>query len=169
MARRRGLGGPLFLALGVAAGMTIGRRWLDVVEVRGGSMEPALLPGDRLLVESHTYQGRAPRPGEVVLAADPRQPDRELIKRVASIDEATSSAELRGDAPEASTDSRAFGAVPLSMIRWRALFRYWPPERAGRLEAGEQALKPPQTAPPRRRRTPPGRQGAARPARRPQP
>jgi len=133
MARRQRLGGPLFLALGVAAGMTIGRRWLDVVEVRGGSMAPFLLPGDRLLVESHTYQARAPRPGELVLAADPRQPDRELIKRVASIDEAESSAELRGDAPEASTDSRAFGAIPVSAIRWRAVFRYWPPRRAGRL------------------------------------
>ena len=88
MARRRRLGGPLFLALGVAAGMAIGRRWLDVVEVRGSSMEPTLIPGDRLLVESHTYGGRAPRHGEVVLAADPRQPERELIKRVASIDEA---------------------------------------------------------------------------------
>ena len=137
MARRKRLGGPLFLALGVAAGMTIGRRWLDVVEVRGGSMAPSLLPGDRLLVESHSYQARAPRPGEVVLAADPRQPDRELIKRVASIDDAGSSAELRGDAPDASTDSRSFGAIPLSAIRWRAVFRYWPPQRAGRLVTGQ--------------------------------
>jgi nickel-type superoxide dismutase maturation protease len=137
MARRKRLGGPLFLALGVAAGMTIGRRWLDVVEVRGGSMAPYLLPGDRLLVESHSYQGRPPRAGEVVLAADPRQPDRELIKRVASIDDEGSSAELRGDAPEASTDSRAFGAIPLSAIRWRVVFRYWPPQRAGRLVTGQ--------------------------------
>jgi nickel-type superoxide dismutase maturation protease len=136
MARRKRLRRPLILALGVAAWMTIGRRWLDVVEVRGGSMAPSLLPGDRLLVESHSYQGRAPRPGEVVLAADPRQPDRELIKRVASIDDAGSSADLRGDA-EASTDSRAFGAVPLSAIRWRAVFRYWPPQRAGPLVLGQ--------------------------------
>lgn len=137
MARGKGLGRPLFLALGMAAGITIGRRWLDVVEVRGGSMAPSLLPGDRLLVESRSYQGRPPRPGEVVLAADPRQPDRELIKRVASIDDAASSAELRGDAPEASTDSREFGAIPLSAIRWRAVFRYWPPQRAGRLAPGQ--------------------------------
>jgi nickel-type superoxide dismutase maturation protease len=104
-----------------------------VVEVHGGSMAPALLPGDRLLVESRSYQRRAPRPGEVVLAADPRESDRELIKRVASIDDAVGAADLRGDAPDESTDSRAFGAVPLSTIRWRAAFRYWPPERAGRL------------------------------------
>ena len=137
MARRKGLGGPFFLMLGMAAGISVGRRWLDVVEVRGASMAPSLLPGDRLLVESHSYQGRVPRPGEVVLAADPREPARELIKRVASIDDAASSVELRGDAPEASTDSRAFGAIPLSAIRWRAVFRYWPPQRAGRLVPGQ--------------------------------
>ena len=124
---------PLFLILGVAAGITISRKWLDVVEVRGDSMAPSLLPGDRLLVESRSYERRSPRPGEVVLAADPRDPERELIKRVAGVDEAASAAELRGDAPDASTDSREFGAVPLSTIRWRAAFRYWPPERVGRL------------------------------------
>ena len=133
MARRRVLGGPFFLMLCIAAGISVGRRWLDVVEVRGGSMAPSLLPGDRLLVESHTYQGRPPRPGEVVLAADPREPERELIKRVASVDAAGAAAELRGDAPEASTDSREFGAVPLSEIRWRAVYRYWPPQRVGPL------------------------------------
>lgn len=137
MARRKGLGGPLFLILGMAAGISVSRRWLDVVEVRGYSMAPSLLPGDRLLVESRSYLGRGPRRGEVVLAADPRQPDRELIKRVASIDDAGSSAELRGDATQASTDSREFGAVPLSAIRWRAVFRYWPPQRAGRLAPGQ--------------------------------
>ncbi|MDP9468335.1 MAG: nickel-type superoxide dismutase maturation protease [Chloroflexota bacterium] len=127
---------PLVALLGVAAGVAAGvtaSRWLDVVEVRGGSMAPALLPGDRLLVESRSYQSRVPRPGEVVLAADPRQSDRELIKRVAAVDEATATADLRGDAPDESTDSRDFGAVPLAAIRWRAAFRYWPPERAGRL------------------------------------
>lgn len=129
--------GPLFLVLGTAAGVAVGRRWLDVVEVRGGSMAPSLLPGDRLLVESHSYHGRPPRRGEVVLAPDPREPGRELIKRVAAVDDAAASAELRGDAPAASTDSREFGAVPLSAIRWRAVFRYWPPQRAGRLSPGE--------------------------------
>ena len=127
---------PLVALLGAVAGIAVGAaasRWLDVVEVHGGSMAPALLHGDRLLVESRSYRRRAPRPGEVVLAADPRRADRELIKRVASIDEAATAADLRGDAPDASTDSRAFGAVPLSAIRWRAAFRYWPPERAGRL------------------------------------
>ena len=117
---------------GILAGQAA-RRWLDVVEVRGRSMAPALLPGDRLLVECRTYARRQPRPGEVVLAADPRAADRELIKRVASVDEAAQTALLLGDAPAESTDSLVFGPVPLASIRWRAAFRYWPPERAGRL------------------------------------
>ena len=132
MSRRR----PFVALLGAAAGIAAGAaatRWLDVVEVQGGSMAPALLPGDRIVVESRSYQSRAPRPGEVVLAADPRESERELIKRVAAVDEEGAAADLRGDAPDESTDSRAFGAVPLSDIRWRAAFRYWPPERAGRL------------------------------------
>ena len=100
-------------------------------------MAPALLPGDRLLVESRSYLSRQPRQGEVVLAADPREPERELIKRVAAVDVNAGTVELRGDAPGSSTDSRAFGAMPLSAIRWRAVIRYWPPQRAGRLDAAE--------------------------------
>lgn len=96
-------------------------------------MAPALLPGDRLLVESRSYTQRAPRPGEVVLAADPREPQRELIKRVSAVDAELGRVELLGDAPGESTDSREFGSVALSNIRWRAAVRYWPPKRAGRI------------------------------------
>ena len=133
MARGRRLSPPLFLLLGVAAGLGVSRRYLDVVEVRGHSMAPALKPGDRLLVESRSFERRQPRPGEIVLAADPRDGQRELIKRVAAVDDAAAEAQLEGDAAEASTDSRTFGAVPLASIRWRAAFRYWPLGRAGRL------------------------------------
>jgi nickel-type superoxide dismutase maturation protease len=120
------------VAAGVAAGVAA-RRWLDVVEVHGGSMAPSLLPGDRIVVESRSYTQRAPRPGEVVLAADPREPHRELIKRVAALNVELGEVELLGDAPGESTDSREFGSVPLTSIRWRAALRYWPPTRMGRL------------------------------------
>jgi nickel-type superoxide dismutase maturation protease len=118
------------VGVGVAAGQAA-RRWLDVVEVRGRSMAPALLPGDRLIVECRTYSRRSPRAGEIVLAADPRDAERELIKRVESIDPVRQTAELLGDAPAESSDSLTFGPVPLSSIRWRAAFRYWPRERIG--------------------------------------
>ena len=92
-------------------------------------MVPALLPRDRLLVESLTYARRRPRAGEVVLAADPREPDREVIKRVAAV--SGREVQLLGDHPAESTDSRTFGAVPVDAVRWRVALRYWPPLRFG--------------------------------------
>lgn len=128
MTTERGRRWPLFLlsgALLLGAAITALRR-LDVVAVRGGSMAPALLPGDRLLV---ARLARAPRIGEVVLAADPRERDRELIKRVTAV--RGGAVTLRGDAPHASTDSRVFGTVPAAAIRWHAILRTWPLARAG--------------------------------------
>ena len=93
-------------------------------------MVPTFQPGDRLLVESLTFRSRAPRVGEIVVAADPRQPSRELVKRIGAVDRGSRSAELAGDAAEASTDSRAFGPIPLADIRWRVVARYWPPRGA---------------------------------------
>jgi nickel-type superoxide dismutase maturation protease len=130
--------------LAVAAG-AVARRWLDVVEVRGLSMIPTLAPGDRLVVAR-----LRPRVGDVVLAADPRDARRELVKRVEGIngDRVT----LRGDNPVASTDARTFGSIPAAEVRWRVAARYWPPRRIGRLPAapplvdlgGEAACKFPQ-------------------------
>jgi nickel-type superoxide dismutase maturation protease len=95
-------------------------------------MEPALEPGDWLFVDPDAYCNRAPRVGELVLAQDPREPERLLIKRVASID-GEGRLELLGDSPDASTDSRVFGAIDRDSVRGRPWFRYWPPARAGRI------------------------------------
>jgi nickel-type superoxide dismutase maturation protease len=131
MSRERRRAWPLFLVAGALAGVAMAvarQRWLDVVEVHGRSMAPTLLPGDRLLVESLTFRRRGPRAGDVVLALDPRAPERELIKRVHAAGPAL---DLRGDAPGESTDSRTFGAVPAAGVRWRVVVRYWPPGRLG--------------------------------------
>ena len=71
--------------------------------------------------------------GEVVLAGDPREPGRELVKRVTAVRDGR--VELRGDAPGASTDSRHFGWLPLERVRWRVALRYWPRTRIGRIQA----------------------------------
>lgn len=136
MPTQRGPIRPLFLLLGTAAGLFVASwalRRTDAVEVVGGSMSPTLLPGDRLLVESWTYAQRAPRRGEVVLAADPRSAARELIKRVAAVHGAH--IDLRGDSAAASTDSRHFGRIRVHEVRWRVVLRYWPPGRFGALPA----------------------------------
>jgi nickel-type superoxide dismutase maturation protease len=120
--RHRALIPVVLSAVAVAAS----RRFLDVVEVRGRSMTPTLLPGDRLLVVR-----APPRRGDVVLALDPREPSRELIKRVTSV--GAIGVRLRGDNPAASTDARSFGVIPHSAVRWRAVLRYWPIGRFGRI------------------------------------
>ena len=109
-----------WMALGIASAL-VARRQLDVVEVRGRSMAPALNPGDRLLV---VRMRRAPRIGEVVLAPDPREPRRELVKRVAGV--TPGGIQLRGDNVAASTDAR----VAPDRVRWRVALRYWPLNRA---------------------------------------
>jgi nickel-type superoxide dismutase maturation protease len=121
----RGRRWPLVL-LGAAVALVLASRRLDAVEVRGQSMAPTLLPGDRLIV---IPLDRPPRVGEIVLAGDPRDHGRELIKRVAAVDRA--GVDLRGDNRGASTDGRRFGVVRAAAIRWRVVFRYWPLNRVG--------------------------------------
>ncbi len=121
--RPRGLIWPLLGLVGLLAA----RRRLDVVQVRGRSMAPALLPGDRLLVA----RLGSPRVGDVVLAADPRDAGRELVKRVSDVD--GGGVTLRGDNPKESTDARTFGAIPPDGVRWRVIGRYWPASRIGRI------------------------------------
>jgi nickel-type superoxide dismutase maturation protease len=111
-----------------AAAFSFGRR-LDAVQVRGLSMAPTLRPGDRLIIRR---DARPPTVGDLVIARDPREPERELIKRVTAI--ADGGVELRGDNPGASTDGRTFGPVPPEALAWRVMFRYWPLDRFGRPE-----------------------------------
>jgi nickel-type superoxide dismutase maturation protease len=139
--RARGL---IWSLLGLIAVAAV-RRWLDVVEVRGTSMSPSLVPGDRLLV---ARTSRSSRVGEVVVARDPRDPRRELIKRVGSVTSAGVS--LTGDNPAASTDARTFGPVAADAVRWRVVARYWPPGRIGAIPPsveddldGQRAGRPP--------------------------
>ncbi len=50
--------------------------------IPSGSMEPTLLPGDRVLVDKVSYRLREPRRGEVVVFEDPHpaaRPDRGLV------------------------------------------------------------------------------------------
>ena len=125
MRRMRGLIGPLIGCLAIAV---LARRIVDVVEVRGRSMLPTVRRGDRLLV---VRSARAPRVGEVVLALDPRDAGRELVKRVAAVD--SGEVTLHGDNPAFSTDGRTFGSLPSGAVRWRVVARCWPLDRVGRL------------------------------------
>jgi nickel-type superoxide dismutase maturation protease len=106
------------------------------VAVAERSMEPALRPGDWLLVRRRMRPGRPPRirPGQVVIARHPHRPDLLLVKRAARPEAA--GWWLESDNPAArAVDSRSFGPVPPDLIEGRVLLRYWP-LRPGRAAPG---------------------------------
>ena len=130
-----GAGAVLVVAAAVVAASRVRR-----VRVLGGSMLPALEPGDRLLV---VRAAGGIRPGDVVAVPDPRRPERLLIKRVTGFTATATgtgtenaSVVLAGDAPGESTDSRTFGPVPAASIWGVARYRYAPADRAGRIARG---------------------------------
>jgi type IV secretory pathway protease TraF len=111
--------------------VSAGRR-LQRVVVAGASMEPTLTAGDRLLV----LAGVPLRVGAVVAVEDPRRAEqggvrRVMVKRIAAV--GPEGVDVRGDAPARSTDSRTFGPVPPRMVQGTVIWRYAPPERAGRV------------------------------------
>lgn len=94
--------------------------WRRVV-VHGDSMRPTLHPGDRLLV----LRVPALRVGHLVAV---RTPERTVVKRVVSVSPTT--VDVAGDNPAASTDLHG---VARRDVLGRAVYRYAPSERVGRL------------------------------------
>lgn len=90
-------------------------------------MAPTLDAGDRLVV----VRTRRTQPGDVAIVPDPRDPRRVVVKRV--VEASAAGITLRGDNPDASTDSRTFGPVPAATVRGRAVYRYHPAGRRGRI------------------------------------
>ena len=99
------------------------------VAVAERSMEPALRPGDWLLV----WRGsrRRPvriRPGQIVVARNPEQPGMLLVKRAAWLEDG--GWWLDSDNPRSGAiDSARFGVVPFQLIEGRVLGRYFPVRR----------------------------------------
>jgi nickel-type superoxide dismutase maturation protease len=94
------------------------------VKVAERSMEPALHPGDWLLVR----RTRRIREGQIVLAHHPDQHGLLLVKRAALRTE--EGWWLQSDNPGAgAVDSNRFGVVYPRFVEGKVLFRYWRPRR----------------------------------------
>jgi nickel-type superoxide dismutase maturation protease len=96
------------------------------VKVAERSMEPALRPGDWLLVR----RSRRIRTGQVVVARHPGRPDMLIVKRAARRVEGDGEVGggwwLESDNPGVgAVDSRRFGPVPEALIEGRLLALYW--------------------------------------------
>ena len=95
------------------------------VAVAERSMEPALRPGDWLLVRRSMRAGRPPRvrPGQIVIARHPAEPGMLLVKRAARHERG--GWWLASDNPAAgAVDSRRSARCPPDLIEGRVLFRY---------------------------------------------
>ena len=149
--RRRG---PSLLRLFLGAATVLGwvfdaslvlrraRRGPWRAEVAEGSMAPALLPGDWLLLDPTCR--RWPRRGSIVVVREPGTGTL-AIKRVEERGGTSSpgtggdlerslgprDAWLLGDAPTDSIDSRTYGPLDADAFVARAWFRYGPPGRIG--------------------------------------
>jgi signal peptidase I len=123
------VGAALIFSLGAIALIgRLGRDWEARVAVRGHSMEPTLSHGDWLLVDPAAYMAHPPRPGDLVVAYDPRAPTRRLVKRVVAVD---SGVVLGSDNPAHAWDR--IGPLSPAAIIGRPWFRYWPSEVFGRV------------------------------------
>jgi nickel-type superoxide dismutase maturation protease len=91
------------------------------VLVTGPSMAPALHHGDQLLV--WLRRPRAPHQGALVLVRLPDGPV--AVKRLTRV-EPDGRVWVEGDNALASTDSRAWGALPPEAVVGRVLLRLWP-------------------------------------------
>ena len=91
--------------------------------VTGQSMVPLLQPQEEVLADPHAYLDAAPEPGDIVVAEHPDRPRFWLVKRVLFVCE-NGACVLVGDNSDASTDSRAFGAVPAAKILGRVTSRF---------------------------------------------
>jgi nickel-type superoxide dismutase maturation protease len=96
-------------------------RPLRAVVVAGESMQPALAPGDCLLVRI----GARIRVGDVVVARHPTIAGLLLVKRALRRDDGGWWL-LSDNAAAGLDDSRAFGVLPDSLVVGRVLLRYYP-------------------------------------------
>jgi signal peptidase I len=103
------------------------------VAIEGGSMAPALAPGDWCLA----IPLRRPVVGDILVVDHPGRPGYEMVKRLMGapgdrVGERTLGLDewwVEGDFAAASTDSRQFGPLGRERLKAKVALIYWPGRR----------------------------------------
>jgi signal peptidase I len=130
------LGAALSVAAGVATApiaVRLMRSWPHRVAVEGHSMEPELRSRDWLLVDPDAFRARGARLGELVVARDPRDATRLIVKRVTAVNR-LGDILVAGDHPAHRGEALDIGRLTSGDLIGRPWFRYWPLARVGRIE-----------------------------------
>lgn len=101
-------------------------RRLGLAVVRGRSMRPTLVDGDRLLV----VHGAVPKPGGLVVVRIPRGTSPGTVVAVKrAVRREPGGWWVERDNPHEGVDSWSVGSVPDHDVLARVLLRWWPPRR----------------------------------------
>lgn len=93
---------------------------LKFFRTQGHSMEPWAHEGDFVVVRT-LFPWEKLRRGEVVVAPDPRETKRLLVKRIKDCND--EELILEGDNTRCSTDSKIFGPIPQATIMGKIIFK----------------------------------------------
>jgi nickel-type superoxide dismutase maturation protease len=85
------------------------------VRITGESMQPTLLPGDIVLVDTHAYDNTLPTVSDILLARHPYQKDLIIIKRVVDLTP-EGRLVLYSDNLRAGSDSRQLGTISMQRV-----------------------------------------------------
>lgn len=101
-------------------------------KVEGESMTPGYKPGERLLISPILLRFSPPKEGDVVVIQHPRDPTKQVLKRLIGIpgdriDEIELGSEdyyVLGDNKRKSEDSRHFGTIKKDQVLGKVWFKY---------------------------------------------
>jgi signal peptidase I len=120
----------------------IRENWIEAFRIPTGSMEPAIMRGDRVLADKTVYRRMSPQKKDIVIFAFPDDRSKKFIKRIEALpgDLFTDTDGIKKQIPHGfvyvlgdnrgnSLDSRQFGLIPLRDVIGKVRQIYYSPGR----------------------------------------
>jgi len=118
------------LVIAVILALLIRTYVIEPFWIPSGSMEPTLMPDDRILVSKLDYRFGEPSRGDVVVFKYPLDPSKNYIKRLIGLPGET--IEIRDQ--KLYINGRPWGPLSEELIIGKADYIFWPISRLGAIE-----------------------------------